>query len=394
MKIMAVNAGSSSLKFQLLEMPSEHVITSGVVERIGFTDAKIQFKFDGKKQESILPVLNHGVAVSHVLKGLIDFGIISSLEDITGVGHRVVQGGEFFQDSVLITDEVIEKVLALTDLAPLHNPANVTGIKAFQEAMPNVPHVAVFDTTFHTTMAKEAYMYATPYEWYEKYGVRKYGFHGTSHKYVSERTADILGKPLSETKIIICHIGNGASVAAVKGGKSIDTSMGLTPLEGIPMGTRTGNVDPTIIELIAQKEGKTLREVLDIFNKKSGYLGVSQLSSDARDLEDGMDAGNEKCVLAFDIQAKRILDYIGSYYFYMGGLDALVFTAGIGENSWYLRELLIKRLAFLGAELNPEANRVRGKEIEITSANSKLRSFVIPTNEEVMIARDVIRLTK
>ncbi|OHE26663.1 MAG: acetate kinase, partial [Tenericutes bacterium GWA2_35_7] len=323
LKILAVNAGSSSLKFQLFEMPEEKTIVSGIVERIGYDNAAIIFKYDGQKFVENHQILNHKVAVDMVIHGLLDRKIIESLDEIKGVGHRVVQGGELFKESAIIDDTVIEKIASLNDLAPLHNPANLTGIHAFQAALPNVIQVAVFDTTFHQTMTEDAYLYAAPYEWYEKYGVRKYGFHGTSHQYVSQRAAELLGNP--HAKIVVAHLGNGASLCAVKDGISVDTSMGLTPLEGIPMGTRSGNIDPAVLMLVSSKEDKTYGEVLDELNKKSGYLGLSGFSNDSRDIIDGMNRGEYRATLAHKIQVKRIVDYIGSYYVYMGGLDALCF---------------------------------------------------------------------
>jgi acetate kinase len=391
MKILAVNAGSSSLKFQLFEMPEEKTIVSGIVERIGYDNAAIIFKFDGQKFSENHQILNHKVAVDMVIHGLLDKKIIASLDEIKGVGHRVVQGGELFKESAVIDESVIEKIASLNDLAPLHNPANLTGIHAFQEALPGVTQVAVFDTTFHQTMTEDAYLYAAPYEWYEKYGVRKYGFHGTSHQYVSERAAELLHNP--KAKIIVCHLGNGASLCAVDGGKSVDTSMGLTPLEGIPMGTRSGNIDPAVLMLVSSKEDKTYGEVLDELNKKSGYLGLSGFSNDSRDIIDGMNRGDYRATLAHNVQVKRIADYIGSYYVYMGGLDAICFTAGIGENAPEVRRDVIKAVEVLGVKLNEEENQKRGERL-ISTADSKVKAFIIPTNEEVMIAREVVRLEK
>ncbi len=313
-KIMAVNAGSSSIKFQLLEMPAETVIASGVMERIGLEEGIFTLKYSGKKEETHPVLPTHAEGVQLLLHTLEMKGIVHDLKEISGVGHRVVQGGEYFKDSCLVDEKVIEKIHELADLAPLHNPAHIIGIQAFQKALPEVPQVVVFDTVFHQTMPEEAFMYAIPYEWYEKYGVRKYGAHGTSHKYVSERCAELLHKPLKDTKIIVCHLGNGASISAVEGGLCKDTSMGLTPLEGIPMGTRSGNLDPTVVSYICAKENKTAAEVVNILNKKSGYLGVSGHSSDARDVTAGMEAGEHRCKLTFDIQAKRIVDYVASYY--------------------------------------------------------------------------------
>ena len=392
-KIMAVNAGSSSLKFQLLEMPDEVIITEGIVERIGLKDAYYTIKFNGDKEKVVLPIKDHAEAVKLVLDDLIKREIVKDLQEISGVGHRIVQGGWYFQDSAIINDDTIAKIEELCDLAPLHNPAHLIGIRAFLKVLPGVPNVAVFDTSFHQTMKPDTYMYATPYEWYEKYKIRKYGAHGTSHKYVAYVAAKLLNKPIEETKIITCHLGNGASITAVKGGICVDTSMGLTPLEGIPMGTRSGNIDPTILEYMAKKEGFTISELLVILNRKSGYLGVSGVSNDSRDLEKCLDT-NERCRLALDIQYKRIADYIGSYYIQMGGLDAIVFTAGIGENSSRCREQVINRLAVLGIKLDPEANKARGEITEITTKDSLIKAFLIPTKEELMIARDVVLLTE
>ena len=389
MKIIAVNAGSSSLKFQLLEMPNEKTITSGLIERIGYDNAKFTLKYKDEKFIKEASVLNHSIAVDLLFEALREHKIISDLSEIKGVGHRVVQGGERFKDSVIITDEVVKEIEALNDLAPLHNPANITGIKAFRKVLPNIVQVAVFDTTFHQTMDEIAFLYAAPYEWYEKYGVRKYGFHGTSHQFVSERASELLGR--KDAKIIVAHLGNGASICAVDSGKSVDTSMGLTPLEGIPMGTRSGNIDPAVLMFIAEKENKTYPEVLDELNKKSGYLGVSGFSNDSRDIIAGMEEGNHRARLAHMIQVKRIADYIGSYYVYMGGLDAICFTAGIGENAPEVRRDVIEMVKVLGVELDPEENKKRGERL-ISTPNSKVKVYIIPTDEEVMIAREVMRL--
>ncbi|MDE7106150.1 MAG: acetate kinase, partial [Anaeroplasmataceae bacterium] len=387
-KIMAVNAGSSSIKFQLLEMPAEAVIASGVMERIGLEEGIFTLKYDGKKEETHPVLPTHAEGVELLLHTLVEKGIVKDLKEISGVGHRVVQGGEYFKDSCLVDETVINKIAELADLAPLHNPAHIIGIKAFQHALPKVPQVVVFDTVFHQTMPEEAYMYAVPYEWYEKYGIRKYGAHGTSHKYVSERCAQIMGKPLKDTKIIVCHLGNGASISAVDGGKCKDTSMGLTPLEGIPMGTRTGNIDPTVVSYICDKEGKTAAEVVNILNKKSGYLGMSGRSNDARDVTAGMNAGDHRCKLTFDVQAKRIADYVASYWLYLGGCDAICFTAGMGENLKHLRLNVAKRLAPLGVEIDEKLNDTFSDERIISTPNSKIKLYIIPTHEEVMIARD------
>ncbi len=390
MKIMAVNAGSSSIKFQLLEMPTEKQITSGIVERIGSDEALFTIKYNGQKFVETLPIKDHAVGVELILQGLIKHNVIASIHDIEGVGHRVVQGGEWFKDSTIITDEVLKHIIDLGEMAPLHNPANATGIIAFRKVLPNVPQVAVFDTVFHQTMKKDAYLYGTPYEWYTQYGIRKYGFHGTSHQYVSERANQLMGT--KETKVVVCHIGNGASLSAVKNGQCVETSMGFTPLEGFPMGTRSGSIDPAITSYMSNKLNKSAQDITDILNKKSGYLGISGLSNDARDIEAAIEKGHERAKLAFDIQAKQIADYIGSYYIYMGGLDAICFTAGIGENSPVLRQMIIERLAVLGVELNPELNKLRGERLISTNA-SKVKVFIIPTDEEVMIARDTMRIS-
>ena len=394
-KIMAVNAGSSSIKFQLLEMPQEQVIASGVMERIGLAEGIFTLKYNGKKEETHPVLPTHAEGVELLLKTLVEKGIVKSLDEISGVGHRVVQGGEFFKDSTLVDGPdgvVVNKIAELADLAPLHNPAHIIGIKAFYKALPKVPEVVVFDTVFHQTMPEEAYMYATPYEWYEKYGIRKYGAHGTSHKFVSQRCAEIMGKKLEDTKIIVCHLGNGASISAVEGGKCKDTSMGLTPLEGIPMGTRSGNLDPTVVSYICEKENKTAAEVVTILNKKSGYLGMSGRSNDARDVTQGMNDGDHRCKLTFDVQAKRIVDYIASYYVYMGGCDAICFTAGMGENLKHLRLNIARRLGVLGVKIDEKLKDTFSYERIISTPDSKIKLYIVPTNEEVMIARDTVRV--
>ena len=396
-KIMAVNAGSSSIKFQLLEMPEEKVIASGVMERIGLAEGIFTLKYNGKKEETNPVLPTHAEGVQLLLDTLLEKGIVKSLDEISGVGHRVVQGGEFFKDSTLVDGPdgvVVKKIAELADLAPLHNPAHIIGIKAFYKALPNVPEVVVFDTVFHQTMPEEAYMYATPYDWYEKYGIRKYGAHGTSHKFVSQRCAEVMGKKLEDTKIIVCHLGNGASISAVEGGKCKDTSMGLTPLEGIPMGTRSGNLDPTVVSYICEKENKTAAEVVNILNKKSGYLGMSGRSNDARDVTQGMNDGDHRCKLTFDVQAKRIVDYIAAYYVYMGGCDAICFTAGMGENLKHLRLNIAKRLGVLGVKIDEKLNDTFSDERIISTPDSKIKLYIIPTNEEVMIARDTVRVAK
>ncbi|MFH0992771.1 MAG: acetate kinase [bacterium] len=391
-KIMAVNAGSSSLKFQLLGMPEETVITGGIVERIGMKDSVVTIKVNGEKIQQVRDIENHSVAVQIVLEKLIDLGIIQSYDEIEGVGHRVVHGADVLTESVLITDKEIGILESIVDLAPLHLIPNLTGIKAFKEILPTVKQVAVFDTAFHHTMAPEAYLYAVPYDWYERHAVRKYGFHGTSHKYIAERTAALLGKKNDEVNVIICHLGNGASICAVKNGKSVDTSMGFTPLEGIPMGTRSGNVDPAVIEYMMLKKTKSAKEITSILNKQSGYLGLSGVSSDSRDLWEAADKGNERARLTIEVQAKRIVDYIASYHVYVGGADAIVFTAGIGENVPATRSNICHRLSALGIRIDEQQNECRGVERLISTPDSAIKVFVIPTNEEVMIARDTMEL--
>lgn len=391
-KIMAINAGSSSLKFQLFEMPSETVLIKGLVERIGLDNAVFTISVNGEKQTDITEIPDHAVAVKILVEKLLSQNIIQSYDEITGVGHRVVHGGEKFADSVLITDETLAEIEALSDLAPLHNPANIVGIKAFQDILPNVPAVAVFDTAFHQTMPEKSFLYSLPYEYYEKYGVRKYGFHGTSHKYVSERAAELLGRPIEQLRLISCHLGNGASIAAIEGGKSIDTSMGFTPLAGVAMGTRSGNIDPALIPFIMEKTGKTADEVLNVLNKESGLLGVSGISSDLRDLIKASAEGNERAETALEVFASRIHKYIGSYAARMSGVDAIIFTAGIGENSDVVRARVLRGLEFMGVYWDPALNSVQGEEAFISYPHSPVKVMVIPTDEEVMIARDVTRL--
>ena len=371
-KIIAINAGSSSLKFQLFEMPSEEVITKGLIERIGLNDSIFNITVNGEKIQKTLDIPNHEVAVQMLLETLTAKGIIKSLDEIDGVGHRVVHGGELFNDSVLITDKVLDQIEGLSELAPLHNPANVTGIKAFHSVLPNVPAIAVFDTAFHQTMPESSYLYSLPYEYYEKYGIRKYGFHGTSHKYVSHRAAELLGRPLEHLRLISCHLGNGASIAAIEGGRSIDTSMGFTPLAGVTMGTRSGNIDPALIPFIMEKTGKTAEEVLDVLNKKSGMLALSGFSSDLRDIEQEATKENERAQLALDVFANRIHKYLGSYAARMYGVDAIIFTAGIGENSVAIREKILKGLEFMGVYFDPSLNKVRGEEAFINYPQSRI----------------------
>lgn len=389
-KILAINAGSSSLKFQLIEMPEEIVVTKGLVERIGLDDAVFTIEVNDEKDKTVTDIPDHGKAVMMLLDKLTANGIIESLDEINGVGHRVVHGGERFSESVLITDEVIQEIEEVSDLAPLHNPANLTGINAFREVLPNVPHVAVFDTAFHQTMPEQSYLYSLPYEYYENYGIRKYGFHGTSHKYVSERAAEMLGRPVEQLRLLSCHLGNGASIAAIEGGKSIDTSMGFTPLAGVTMGTRSGNIDPALIPFIMEKTGKTANEVMSVLNKESGMLALSGFSSDLRDIEESAANGDERAELALEVFAARIHKYIGSYASRMHGIDGIIFTAGVGENSTSIRERVLKGLEFMGVYWDPSLNQVRGKEAFVNYPHSPVKVMIIPTNEEVMIARDTV----
>ncbi|MGJ3196711.1 acetate kinase [Peribacillus frigoritolerans] len=391
-KVMAINAGSSSLKFQLFEMPSEKVITKGLVERIGLKNSAFTLSVEGENISETVDIPNHEVAVGLLLKKLIDHRIIDSFEEIDGVGHRVVHGGEVFSDSVLITEDVIEEIEKLSELAPLHNPANITGIQAFRRILDDVPAVAVFDTAFHQTMAAGSYLYSLPLEYYEKYGIRKYGFHGTSHKYVSQRAAEMIGRPIEQLRLISCHLGNGASITAIKGGKSIDTSMGFTPLAGVTMGTRSGNIDPALIPYIMEKTGKTADEVLDVLNKKSGMLALSGFSSDLRDIQVEADKGNERAELALKVFADRIHKYIGSYSAKMGGVDGIIFTAGIGENSQTIRGRILEGLEFMGVYWDKDLNRTKGKEAFINTPYSPVKVMVIPTNEEIMIVRDTVKI--
>lgn len=390
--ILAINAGSSSLKFQLLDMPSEAVTAKGQIERIGLKDSIFTIKSKNGKTEKVEDIQDHASAVQILLDMLISEGVVSSYDEIDGVGHRIVHGGEVFSDSVLIDDETLEQFEKLSNLAPLHNPANIVGVREFKKALPNAPAVGIFDTAFHQTMPESSFLYPLPREYYEKYGIRKYGFHGTSHKYVTERAAELLNRPLETTKLISCHLGNGASIAAVEGGKSIDTSMGFTPLAGVTMGTRSGNIDPALIPYIMEQTGKSVEEVLDILNKESGMLAVSGFSSDLRDIEIEASKGNERAQLALDVFADRIHKYIGSYAARMGGVDAIIFTAGIGENSDVIREKVVQGLEFMGVYFDPDLNHIRGEEVYISHPHSPVKLLVIPTNEEVMLARDTVRV--
>ena len=393
-KILSVNAGSSSLKFQLLEMPAQTVITKGLVERIGFNDGVFNIKFEDQKIEKVLPIKDHSVAVHLLLEALLDLKIVKNYDEISGVGHRVVHGGEKFDRSVVITDEVLAEIDALSELAPLHNPAHVLGIKAFMKELPHAVPVAVFDTAFHQTMAEDAYLYPVKYDWYKKYGVRKYGFHGTSHQYVAKQCAKLMNKPLEETKMITIHLGNGGSLTAIKGGHSVDTSMGFTPLAGIMMGTRSGDIDPAVLPFVMAKENLTVDQAVNALNKESGLYGVSGESSDMRDILKLVAQTDERAMTAFNLYVKRICDYIGAYYIYLGGVDALVFTAGIGENSTPVRKAIVDRLGVLGIQLDDEANQVMGEEQLISTPDSQIKVFAIPTNEELMIAEDTYAFVK
>ncbi|MCU5746111.1 acetate kinase [Staphylococcus sp. SQ8-PEA] len=390
--VLAINAGSSSLKFQLIEMPEERLISKGLIERIGLDDSVITIEANGEKFKDVKDIADHVEAVDIMLDSLIDHGVISDINDLDGTGHRVVHGGEAFPNSVYVTDEVEEKIDELSDLAPLHNPANLMGIRAFRKLLPELPHVAVFDTSFHQTMPQEAYMYSLPYNYYTDYGIRKYGFHGTSHKYVSRRAASLLDKPIEDLRLITCHIGNGASLAAVSGGESIDTSMGFTPLAGVTMGTRSGSIDPALVPYIMEKTGKNAAEVRYTLNKESGLLGLTGKSSDVRDVEKEAAGGCERSELALNVFARRIHGYIGAYAAHMSGTDAIVFTAGVGEHSASMRARILKGLEFMGVKLDPEKNDlVDDGEAIISTDDSAVKVLVIPTNEEVMIARDVIK---
>ena len=392
-KVMAVNAGSSSLKFQLFNMPEETVITSGIVERIGLQDGIFTIKVNGEKVKTVTDIPNHSVAVDMLLKALVEHKIVASYDEIDACGHRVVQGGPYFEDSAIVTEDSEAKVEELIELAPLHNGANLVGMRAFRDALPNARHIFVFDTSFHQTMAEEQYLYALPYKYFTEHKVRKYGAHGTSHKYVSARAIDMLGNP-EHSKVIVCHLGNGASLSAVKDGLCVDTSMGFTPLAGVMMGTRSGDVDPSVLPFVMRKEGLNIEEMLNVLNKQSGMLGVSGISSDSRDIEDAYKAGNEAAIRTSNLYASIVAKYIGTYFVELGGCDAIGFTAGLGENAAYLRSLICERIKeALGVELDETKNNTRsGDDRVISTENSKVKVMIIPTNEEVMIARDTVRL--
>ncbi|HYE80545.1 MAG TPA: acetate kinase [Clostridia bacterium] len=391
MKILVINCGSSSLKYQLIDMQNEEVIAKGLAERIGIEGSVLKHQpKDADKITIERPMPSHKEALQAVVDALLDksYGVIKSMNEITAVGHRVVHAGEKFAYSVVLNEAVMNALKECIEIAPLHNPPNIMGIEACRQIMPEVPMVGVFDTAFHQTMPKEAYIYAIPYEFYEKYKIRRYGFHGTSHKYVAERAAAMLGKPIEDLKLITCHLGNGASITAVKNGKSVETSMGFTPLEGLAMGTRSGDIDPAIVKYIAEKENISVAKVDEILNKKSGVLGMSGVSSDFRDIEEAAEKGNARAKLALDVFVHKVKKYIGAYTAVMNGVDAVIFTAGLGENSGHIRSEVCKDMSFLGIVLDEAKNNVRGKETDLSKAGSKVKVLLVPTNEELMIARD------
>lgn len=391
-KVFAVNAGSSSLKFTIYEVPSEDVVASGLIDRIGIGNSNISIKYNGEKFEEVKDINNHEIAISYLLEKLNELNVIESYDEIAGTGHRIVAGGEIFKDSALLDEEAIQQIEDLAAFAPLHNPAEAQGIRAFQKVLPGKPTVGIFDTSFHTTMPEKAYLYSVPMEYYEKYGARRYGAHGTSHKYVAERVANLIGKPIEDLKIITCHLGNGASITAVDGGKSVDTSMGFTPLAGVTMGTRSGDIDASLVAYLMEKEGiSDINDMISILNNKSGLLGLSGISSDMRDVEEAMYAGNERAKVAVQIFVDRVKKYIGSYIAVMGGVDAVVFTAGIGENSITTRERIMKDMEFFGMNLDTDRNDTRNEAL-ISTDDSKVALYTIPTDEELMIVRDTVRL--
>jgi len=395
MNVLVINCGSSSLKYQVLDMTNEELLCKGLVERIGIEGSIITHEKIGMDKFKLeVPMNNHKDAIGHVIDALLDegHGVIKSMDEIKAVGHRVAHAGEYYNQSVLLTEEAIKNLDACCALAPLHNPANLTGIAACQELMPGTPMVGVFDTAFHQTMPAESYIYALPYEFYEKYGIRRYGFHGTSHKYVVEKAATMLGADLKDINVITCHLGNGSSIAAIKKGEVIDTTMGFTPLEGLAMGTRSGDIDPAIVAFLCEKENISVDEANNILNKKSGVLGISGVSSDFRDLEAAAEEGNERAQLALDVFAHKVKAYIGAYMAEMNGCDAIVFTAGVGENDMGMREAICAGLDNLGVKLDLEKNNVRGKETVLSTDDSKVKILLVPTNEELMIARDTYRI--
>ncbi len=395
MKVLVINCGSSSIKFQLFDSESESVLAKGLCERIGIDGSSITYTF-GEKEEITkkVPMSDHSLAMTAVIEVLTDplNGVISDMSSVDAVGHRVVHGGEYFNESVLITEDVIKKIESCNYLAPLHNPANLTGIRVCLSLMKDTPNVAVFDTAFHQTMPKSAYLYAIPRKYYDDYKIRRYGFHGTSHSYVSRRVADIMGKSYDDLKIIVCHLGNGASICAIDRGKSVDTSMGLTPLSGVIMGTRSGDIDPGIIEVIAQEEGMNISQITDMLNKESGIAGLSEVSSDFRDISKAIEDGNENARDAFDAYVHQIVRFVGSYIAVMDGADALVFTAGVGENNAMVREQVCAQFSYMGLELDKEKNEDEKGERVISTPNSRLKAYVIPTNEELAIERETVEV--
>lgn len=394
-KTIAVNAGSSTLKFKLFDMPSEKVVAEGTVERIGEEMGHAKIKFgDGQKHKDEKPFKDHGAAVQYLLDQLIDLKIVQNYDEITAVGHRVVAGGEFFKDSAIINDDVIKKIDELSEYAPLHDPAELVGIKAFRKVLPNAFAVAVFDTSFHVNMPKKNALYSVPYEWYEKYGARKYGAHGTSHRYVAGRAVEMLGKPLKDLKLITMHIGAGASITAIKDGQSYDTSMGFSPLAGITMATRSGDVDPSLVAFMQEKLGVSSQKMISILNHDSGIKGLSGISPDMRDILAAANKGNKRAQLTIDIYVNRIVRYVGAYIAEMGGADAIVFTAGVGENSAPIRKMVTDQLSYFGIKIDQDKNQCHGVERDLSAADAKIKTLLIPTNEELMIVRDIERLRK
>lgn len=396
MKILVLNSGSSSLKYQVIDMETEKVLAKGYFERIGQPNSFLTHKVNGEKHKFEHPSENHEVAIQFVLNTLLDnqYGVLKSLDELGGIGHRVVHGGEKFSKAVIIDDEVLQEIKECVDLAPLHNPASILGIEACKKIVPNMPMVAVFDTAFHQTIEKDKYIYPIPYKYYEKYGVRKYGFHGTSHQYVSSRVAEIMGKDIKDLKIVSCHLGQGASICAIKDGKSVETSMGLTPLGGIPMGTRSGDLDPSILTYLMKKENLSSDEINNILNKESGVYGVSKISPDFRDIEIAMLDGDPQAKLALDVFHYLVACYVARCAVAMNGIDVITFTAGVGEKGPISRKAICEQLEFLGVKIDEEKNNTKGDEIEISNSDSKVKVYVIPTNEELMIARETLELVK
>lgn len=397
MEVLVINCGSSSLKFQLIDSQKEHVLAKGLCERIGIDKSSITYQSDKcEKMTKEVDMPTHNEAINAVISALTDekTGVINDMSEVKAVGHRVVHGGEYFSSSAIVDEDVLEKIEKCNYLAPLHNPANVIGIKACMKIMKDTPNVVVFDTAFHQTMPEEAYLYGIPREYYEKHKIRRYGFHGTSHSYVSKRVAQIINKPVEELKTIVCHLGNGASICAVDGGKSVDTSMGLTPLAGVMMGTRSGDIDPGILEVLAKMENKGVSEITNILNKKSGVAGLSQVSSDFRDITKAIEEGNAVAKSALDAYIRTVVRFVGAYVAVMNGVDTIVFTAGVGENNSAVRAGVVKHLKYLGVELDEEANKIRGEEKLISTADSKVKVYVVPTNEELAIARETVELVK